>query len=842
MGNTLIFSFPSDQQHKAHMQYSIEKVAALTGAHIMGTPASGRSVAWLLTDSRSLAFPETTLFFALRTRIGDGHRYIADLYRRGVRSFVVGSVPDEAATRFPEAVFLLVVSPLKALQRLAERHREEYSLPVVGITGSNGKTVVKEWLYRILAPSFTVTRSPRSYNSQIGVPLSVWLLDTHSRTAIFEAGISQPGEMNALRAIIQPTIGIMTGIGPAHQENFSTLEEKCLEKISLFKDCETLIYEADNELIAQAAYASGFRGRHMAWSRQHENAAVSVTSEKKNESGTHIIYKYAGTEHELCFPFTDSASTTNCLHCLCAALALGLQPEAIAERMAGLEYIAMRLEVKQGVRGCTLIADTYNNDLASLDIALDFMRRRPEKNGRRILVLSDILQSGMPTEELYGTVADMVKARDVDFLVGVGPNISEAHSLFACEKRFFRSTETLMASGLTETFSEDLVLLKGSRSFGFEQLTAQLSRRVHETTLEINLGALTENLSYYRSMLQPDTKMVCMVKASAYGSGAVEVAKILQDRGVDYLAVAVADEGVALREAGITQSIIVMNPEMSSFHTLFDYRLEPEVYSFGLLEALIRAAGREGVANFPVHIKFDTGMSRLGFHPEHDVDTLISRLLHQSALIPRSVFSHFAGSDSADFDTFSSEQFERFDRASRRLQEAFPHKILRHICNSAGIERFPDRHLDMVRLGLGLYGIDPIDNRTLHNVASLRTTILQIRTCEPPATVGYSRRGTLERPSRIAAIPIGYADGLNRHLGRRRGYCLVNGQKAEYTGNICMDVCMIDVTGIDCREGDAVEIFGDNLSPAVLAGWLDTIPYEVLTNVSERVKRIYYQG
>lgn len=840
MGKTLTAAILSETNAKTYMQYTIEKVAALIGARIAGRSAQKHCVSWLLTDSRSLAFPETTLFFALRTRTGDGHRYIADLYRRGVRSFVVETVPDAAETRFPEAIFLLVCSPFKALQRLAERHREEYALPVVGITGSNGKTVVKEWLYRLLAPSFNVTRSPRSHNSQTGVPLSVWLLNDRSQVAVFEAGISLPGEMDALRAIIQPTIGIMTGIGPAHQENFATLADKCREKFSLFRDCETLVYEADSPIVAAAA--ENFRGRHMAWSRQDASAAVFVAHEEKDADGTHIIYIYAGVEHKLYIPFTDSASTTNCLHCLCAALTLGLSPETAAERMATLEYVAMRLEVKQGVRGCTLIADTYNNDLASLDIALDFMHRRSETSGRRVLVLSDILQSGMPASELYGAVAEMTAARGVDLLVGVGPDISAARSLFSATKHFFPSTESLVKSGLLDTFAGDLVLLKGSRPFGFERLTALLSRRVHETTLEIDLGALAENLNYYRSMLRPETKIVCMVKASAYGSGAVEVAKTLQDRGVDYLAVAVADEGVALREAGITQSIIVMNPEMSSFRTLFDYKLEPEVYSFGLLEALIRAAGSEGITNFPVHVKFDTGMSRLGFHPEHDVEALVSRLLRQSALIPRSVFSHFAGSDAADFDAFTREQFDRFDRASRRLQEAFPHKILRHICNSAGIERFPEYHLDMVRLGLGLYGIDPIDNRTLHNVAALRTTILQIRTCEPPATVGYSRRGTLDRPSRIAAIPIGYADGLNRHLGRRRGYCLVGGQRAEYVGNICMDVCMIDVTDIDCREGDAVEIFGENLPPAVLAGWLDTIPYEVLTSVSERVKRIYYQG
>lgn len=820
------------------MSYSLEKIASLIGAHCFGEGEA--QIDWILNDSRSLAFPESTLFFALRSQRNDGHKYIPDLYRRGVRNFVVANLPENYEQKYSDAHFLRVVSPLKALQRLAERHREEYDLPVVGVTGSNGKTVVKEWLYQLLSGSRNVTRSPRSYNSQVGVPLSVWLLNSRSEVGVFEAGISQPGEMSALRAIIQPTIGVMTNLGPAHQENFSSLQEKCLEKLSLFKDCQVVVYEADDPVVSECVDQAMLKGDHLAWSRRDPNSPLFIRDVRKEETFTTVNYTYLGTDGSYTLPFVDEASIQNSIHCLAVCLYLRLPTTDIAARMSRLEPVAMRLEVKQGVRGCTLINDSYNSDINSLDIALDFMNRRPESR-RRTLILSDILQSGMPVEELYAKVAEMVNRRKVDRIIGVGPDIMAQSQRFHMDKMFFVSSEALLQSGMLDKLSNEVILLKGSRKFNFEAISEHLSLKVHETTLEVNLEAIVRNLNYYRSFMKPETKMVCMVKASAYGAGSVEIAKTLQDHRVDYLAVAVADEGADLRKAGITGNIIIMNPEMSTFNMLFQYDLEPEVYSFALLEALIKAAEKEGITNFPVHLKLDTGMHRLGFDPEHDLPALIDRLQHQTALLPRSVFSHFVGSDSPDFDAFSAHQFELFDKASRQLQEAFPYKILRHICNSAGIERFPERHLDMVRLGLGLYGIDPIDNRVLNNVTTLKTTILQIHEVSPEDTVGYSRRGHLTRKSRIAAIPIGYADGLDRHLGCGHCYCLVNGQKAPYVGNICMDVCMIDVTDIDCKEGDTVEIFGDHLPVTVLSDVLGTIPYEVLTSVSERVKRVYFQ-
>lgn len=823
------------------MHYTIEEITTLIGARQEGNQPA--EIDWLLTDSRSLTFPETTLFFALQTKLGNGHHYIADLYRRGVRNFVVADVPQDYASLYPQANFLQVLSPLKALQRLAERHREAFDLPVIGVTGSNGKTVVKEWLYQLLAPSFHVTRSPKSYNSQIGVPLSVWLLDQHTQVGVFEAGISQPDEMEALRAIIQPTIGILTNIGPAHQENFRSLEEKCHEKLELFKDAHVIIYRADDKLIHECVSTTPLGGDILAWSTKDPERALFIKRIEKESKSTHIIYTYLGQQAEIRIPFYDAASIENALHCLAVCLYLHLPTEIIAERMAHLEPVAMRLEVIQGVKGCTLINDTYNSDVASLDIALDFLTRRPNCEGRsRTLILSDILQTGLPSHELYSKVADLIAQRGIDHLIGIGEEITQQQACFQTnEKHFFPTTKALLQSGLLDTLKGEMVLIKGARSFGFEEITSLLSLRVHETTLNVNLEAIAENLNFYRSFLRPETKITCMVKASAYGAGAVEIAKTLQDRGVDYLAVAVADEGAELRRAGIRTGIIVMNPEMSAFHTLFEYDLEPEIYNFKLLEALIHAAEKEGVQGFPVHIKLDTGMHRLGFNPLMEIPQLIDRLHHQTAVIPRSVFSHFVGSDSPEFDAFSDRQFQLYDEASRTLQTAFSHKILRHICNSAGIERFPERHLDMVRLGLGLYGIDPIDNRRLHQVTSLHTTILQIRNVPQGDSIGYSRRTVTDRPSRIATLPIGYADGLNRRLGNRNGYCLVNGKKAPYMGNICMDVCMIDVTGIDCQEGDTVEIFGDNLPVTVLSDLLETIPYEVLTSVSNRVKRVYFQ-
>ena len=845
------------------MKYTIEKITTLIGARRIGDTEA--VVSWLLTDSRSLCFPEETLFFALRSGRNDGHNYIPELYRRGVRNFVVERghfrLPNVTASTgagggLAGANILEVVSPLEALQRLAERHRDEFDVPIVGITGSNGKTMVKEWLYQLLSPYKIVTRSPKSYNSQIGVPLSVWLLGEQTEVGLFEAGISQPGEMQALRDIIQPSIGVLTSLGTAHQENFRSMDEKCQEKLSLFHDAKVVAYNSDDNVVSRCMRKSGYHGEKLSLSKEVLQAVMFIKKIERRNTVSTLYYIYKGKEGTYHLPFIDDASVECSIAAAVVALYLGVTPEDLDVRMSQLEPVAMRLEVKEGQHGCTLINDSYNSDINSLDIALDFMSRRPDQEGKsRTLILSDIYQSGVTPHELYHRVMELAVKRGVTKFIGIGKEIKriladegggqvagdQTAKLHGTVAFFFEDVEEFLRSEVFKGLRNEIVLIKGARDFGFDQITEMLEQKVHETILEVNLNAVVENLNHFRSYMKPDTKIICMVKADAYGAGAVEVSKTLQDHRVDYLAVAVADEGVTLRKNGITSNIMIMNPEMTAFKTMFDYDLEPEVYSFRIMDALIKAAEKEGITNYPVHIKLDTGMHRLGFDPVQDIDEVINRLKHQNAIIPRSVFSHFVGSDSDDFDTFSAHQFELFDTASKKLQSAFEHKILRHICNSAGIEHFPERQLDACRLGIGLYGVDSRDNHIINTVSTLKTTILQLRHVPKDETVGYSRKGVLTRDSVIAAIPIGYADGLNRHLGRGKGYCLVNGQKAPYVGNICMDVALIDVTDIPCKEGDTVEIFGEHLPVTVLSDILDTIPYEVLTGVSNRVKKVYYQ-
>ncbi len=790
------------------MSYTSQQIAEILG--VKPTGRGKHTIHWLLTDSRSLSSPEDTLFFAIVTPRGDGHRYISQLYQRGVRSFVVSRYPEGD---FPEATFFCVPDTLSALQHLAAAHRKRFQVPVIGITGSNGKTMVKEWLAQMLSPDKVVTRSPRSYNSQIGVPLSVWNLSEDTQVGIFEAAISQPGEMQALQEIISPTIGVFTGLGDAHQENFNSYKQKCLEKFNLFRDAEVIVYPRGNRVVDICLSEIDFKGTLI---------PVSV------DPGT--------SPWEL-----DKE--------LCAAVCryLGIDPEVVEQRKSALAPIPMRLEVMNGHNGCTLINDSYNNDFYSLRIAMEFMSRRPDEDGRgHTLILSDMQQTDMPTDELCRQVASLMGQHGITRFIGVGAGLC-AHAAIlmkggSASCHFFPDTDDLLTSQVFADLHDEVILIKGARSFHFEDLVSRLEEQVHETILEVDLNAIVANLNYYRSLMHPETRIVCMVKADAYGAGSVEVARILQDNNVDYLAVAVADEGVQLRQAGISTGIMIMNPEMTSFRTLFRFGLEPEVYSFRLLDALIAAAEREGIKGFPVHIKLDTGMHRLGFSPTEDMPRLVQRLASQSALLPRSVFSHFVGSDSDDFDHFSATQFQRFLLGADALQAAYPdHHILRHICNSAAIEHFPERHMDMVRLGLGLYGINSRNNMVIHNVSTLKTTILQIHDVPRDETVGYSRRGHLKRDSRIAVLPIGYADGLDRHLGNGHAYCLVNGQRAPYVGNICMDVCMIDVTDIPCREGDAAIIFGRELPVTVLSDTTQTIPYEILTSVSNRVKRVYFR-
>lgn len=821
------------------MEYAITDVAQIIGAKTNTLHEATISI--LLTDSRRLSFPETTLFFALPTKTNDGHRYVQDLYKLRVRNFVVSRMLPEFES-MTDANFLLVKDTLRALQKLATHHRKRFSIPVIGITGSNGKTVVKEFLYQLLHNEFDIVRSPRSYNSQIGVPLSVWEMNEKNTLGIFEAGISQPDEMEYLQPIIAPTIGVLTSIGEAHQENFISLNQKCQEKLTLFTDSEAIIYDGDNAFIANAIESACLSHKAIAWSRTDTEAPLYIESIEKRADDTIIRCTLLGFDKTYVIPFTDDASIENVIHCL--AVMLYLKPTSVNDeaKFAHLEPVEMRLDVKEGINNCLLINDTYNSDINSLDIALDFQQsRKVGKDLKSTLILSDILQTGTLPKSLYKKVVDLIERKKVNRLIGIGRDLKEYASLFPekLEKEFYQTTDEFIASPSIRKFQNELILLKGSRHFHFERISELLEKKVHETILEVNLSAIVHNFNVYRSKLKPETKMVCMVKASGYGVGSYELAKTLQEHHCDYLAVAVADEGAALRKEGITIPIIVMNPEFSSFNTLFEYNLEPEVYSFRLLNAMIRETERRGIIAYPVHVKIDTGMHRLGFQPE-EVIALCERLKTQSGVRVRSVFSHLVGSDSYVFDDFTHEQIEKFQHAAAALEDGLEHKVIKHILNTGGIERFTEYQMDMVRLGIGLYGVSASGMAGLQTVSTLKTTILQIQHVPAGDSIGYSRRSYVDRDSRIAIIPIGYADGLDRHFSNGHGEVVVRGKRCPIIGNICMDACMVDVTDCNAEEGDSVIVFGKELPVEELSDRLKTIPYEILTSVSPRVKRIYY--
>ncbi len=827
--------------------YNLSKIAEIIEGQLRGgelaSAATQPQISALLTDSRSLTFAPHTLFFALVTPKGDGHRYIASLYDRGVRAFVISHSFDDVAKLCPEAWFLVVKDPLLALQQLAAYHRAQFTTPVVGITGSNGKTTVKEWLYQMLHDTRRIVRSPRSYNSQVGVPLSVWQLDATADLALIEAGISRPGEMSRLEPIVAPNIGILTNIGDAHQENFTSRLQKLTEKLLLFRNCDVIIYNADIPEIAEAMELAGISARSMAWTLKHEDAQIEVLSVQDAGQHTTVRYLFMGLDGEFTLPFSDEAGLENAMNCLALMLYLGVPREEIHARLAHLESIAMRMEVVEGARGCLLINDAYNSDLTSLSIALDFQHRRNADTLRNTLILSDMDEVGLSADDLCARIAELLQVYHLHRLLAVGPQLMAHRALLdgvVPNTAYFETTEQLLQSPELAELSNELILLKGARRFRLEQVSDLLQLRRHETILEVNLDAIAHNLECYRARLKPETKLVCMVKAFGYGNGSYELAKTLQDRHVDYLAVAVADEGADLRRQGIRVPIMVMNPEMSAFRVIIDNRLEPEIYSFRLLDAFAREVDRMGITHYPIHIKIDSGMHRLGFQP-HEVPELIQRLSQCDALRPASVFSHLAGADSPEFDDFTMEQLRRFTAACDAITAAFPHRILRHILNSAGMERFAPYQMDMCRLGIGLYGFEASPERLgLAPVSTLKSTILQIKEITPDETVGYSRRGRLTRVSRIAMVPIGYADGYDRRLGNGHASMLIDGRRCPTVGNVCMDVTFVDVT--DCpaaREGDEVIIWGPELPITELSDTLGTIVYEVMATLGSRVKRVY---
>jgi alanine racemase len=827
------------------MTYSFFHIAQLLGGRSLIRQES--AISRLLTDSRSLIFTDETLFFALRSASNDGHRYVRDLYNRGVRHFVVSDYASDFEA-LSDANFLIVNDTLVALQQLAAFHRNHFSLPVVGITGSNGKTIVKEWLSQLLHADYNTVRSPRSYNSQIGVPLSVWQINDQNNLGIFEAGISQKGEIERLEHIIRPTVGIMTNIGQAHQENFVSLIDKCREKLLLFTGAQWLISCKDHSLVDKCIDEAALSCRRFTWGYSEQSNMQLLGIEKVGKNST-ITCRYNGQPITYVIPFTDDASVENSMHCLATWILLEhvidgkkIDTVTIAERMKQLEPVAMRLEVKEGRNDCLVINDSYNADINSLSIALDFARRQAaDKRMEMTLVLSDILQSGEKADILYANIARLVQESGFSRLIGIGSEISKHTDSFSiARKESFPSTEAFLQSGRWKQFKNEVVLLKGSRHYHFEQISEQIENVAHQTTLEVNLSALVHNFNYFRAKLRPETKMVCMVKAFAYGSGAVEVAKTLQHHRCDYLAVAVADEGAELRREGITLPILVMNPEPNSFNLLFEYQLEPEIYSFSLLNAFIKASVRQGVSHYPIHVKIDSGMHRLGFE-ENDLPELIRLLSGQENVQVQSIFSHLAGADEARFDDFTLQQINLFKQWSDRLEQGVGYRFMRHILNSAGIERFAEYQFDMVRLGIGHYGVSAVNSPEMQPVCTLKTTVLQVKRVKAGETVGYSRRGVLTRDSDIAVLPLGYADGYDRRFGNGVGKVLINGKLASVIGSVCMDVVMIDVTGLDVHEGDSAEIFGNGISIIDAADSIGTISYELLTNVSRRVKRVYFQ-
>lgn len=799
----------------------------------------------LLIDSRSVTYPSSSLFFALETPQNDGHRYIAALYDKGVRNFVVTHLPEEMKS-VTDANFFIVTDVVKALQSLAGSRRAKFSMPVIAVTGSRGKTTVKEWLYRLLQDDMNIVRSPRSYNSQLGVPLSLWQLDESAQLGIFEAGISMPGEMARLHSIVRPDITLLTNITMEHSGSFSSMRDKCEEKAIMMRDCDVVIYNGDNELISDVVSHACLTAKEIAWSRTDSDRPLFISSIDKGEQSTTIAYSYLNiTDGELTVPFTADNDIENVIHCLAVMLYLGLSPATIASRMARLSPIGTRLEVIEGLNRCMLIHDSYTSDFQSLAPALDFMSRRAEGSRTSTVILSDLMHDSHDPSTVYRNAADLLRCKNIGRVIGIGTEISRHGKYFGADARFFPSTEDFLAEMSPADFAGELILVKGAPQFDFGRICEMLEARQHETVLEINLDAIVHNYNWFRSHLKPETGIVCMVKASGYGAGSFELAKTLQAQGTTYLAVAVHDEGVDLRKAGITMPIIVLNPKVENFTSLFANHLEPEIYSLDFLKQLIREAERCGITDYPVHIKIDSGMHRLGF-VEEDIPQLLETLSGQNQVVPKSIFSHLCAADNPDEDDYTRGQFSYFDRCCDMIQSGCPgRRILRHILNSTGITRFPEQQHDLVRLGIGLYGI-----RTMHDgsqdelrpVSSLHTTIISIKHWPAGTTVGYNRRGRLTRDSIIATIPVGYADGMNRHYGWGNSSVAVNGHRCPIVGTICMDACMIDITDVpDCKVGDRVEIFGENIPVEELAGVLDTIPYEVLTSISTRVKRVYYR-
>lgn len=836
---------------------SISQISSIVGGQFHSSDsAPDPLISAVVIDSRTIFDPESSVFFAIKTDRNDGHKYIADLVHAGVRAFVVSDLSEELRKQ-AHCCFVVVENTLDALQELAAWDRAQYSIPVVGITGSNGKTIVKEWLFELLH-NYSVIRSPKSYNSQVGVPLSVWNLNAGYQLAIFEAGISKPGEMQRLQKIIRPTIGILTNIGEAHQENFDSKEQKLQEKLKLFESCDTLIYCKDQSLVEDAIQNGQLNSsvRLFGWSFEDENAqlyiktrpveeGVEMTASILNSADDFELsaeFKQLSAEYKVSLPFQDAANLENAAHCLAFILCQHYADPSVLESFRTLHPVAMRLEMKEGINNCLLINDYYNSDINSLQIALSFLNNHAKTPYlRKTVILSDIQQSGISDKQLYHEMAHLLQLHKVNHLVGIGHGIRKKADLFDMQAEFYESTDQFLEAFQPAGYGQECILLKGARDFHFERISSVLQKKYHQTVLEIDLNALVNNLNLFRSMLRPETRVMVMVKAFSYGSGMAEIARILQFHKVDYLAVAVADEGVELRQAGIDLPIVVMNPEEHSFENMIEFRLEPNIYSEEILDSFRKVLQQNAVVRYPVHIKLDTGMHRLGFDSPGNVERLVEKLVVQEQMVVRSIFSHLAGADEAVHDEFTLGQIRQFENLSSMIVEKLPYKVFRHILNSAGIERFASYQFEMVRLGIGLYGVSALGNHQINSISRLKTSISQIRLIKAGQTVGYGRKGLVRRDSQIAVLPIGYADGYDRRLSNGVGQVYVKGKVVPVIGNICMDMCMIDVTGVQVAVGDEVELMGEHIHVSDIAQRIGTIPYEILTGISQRVKRVYLQ-
>jgi Alr-MurF fusion protein len=811
-------------------EFHLLEIAEITQGELSGVDCFIDNVS---IDSRKIFNLKKTIFFAIRGQRNDGHDYIQELYLKGVRSFLVENLPLNQD--YSDAGFVLCNDSLQALQSFATKIRKEFKGQLVGVTGSNGKTILKEWIFQALNQSIRLVRSPLSYNSQVGVPLSVFLLDEQYDLAVMEAGISMPGEMDKLQRILQPEIGIFTNIGDSHQENFESLEQKVSEKIKLFKDAEVLIYSRDHTLVHAAMSSLSEKVKTISWGKD-ENSDYKYNTISIQGKTVFNIEK-DGEKFSISNRFNDSASIENLMHLFVFLHFKAYDPDFIQIISDKLERVGMRMELLKGMNNCTIINDSYNSDFISLSNALDVLNNQNQHKTKR-LILSDILQSGRE-EELYKEVASLIASKGIDKFIGVGAGLNKFKHLFPPEAEFFYNTRELSDHLSYVNFKDEAILLKGSREFQFELISRVLEEKTHRTVLEINLTSLVENYQYFKSLVPKETMVMAMVKAFSYGSGGYEIANVLQYNKVDYLAVAFADEGVLLRKNGIHLPIMVMNPEKNDFFLMTEYRLEPEIYGFRILEDFNSYIEKSGMTDYPIHIKVDTGMKRLGF--AIDDAEIISVFLKKTSLKIKSVFTHLSSADEEKHDDFTHKQVADFKVFCHKLSDLSEQKFLMHVLNSAGVERFAEYSFDMVRLGIGLYGISSTKQASLNEVSSFKTRIAQIRRVNNNETIGYNRKGTVERPSRIATLPVGYADGLPRILSNGRGSLKINNKFAPIVGNICMDMTMVDVTDILCEEGDEVLIFGKGFSVTELSKSAGTIPYEILTGISQRVKRIYYQ-